>query len=244
MAGVEKLQPILLIGQSECLGRDTATTAIDGRLAIEWGFVHDINITRLITEVGQTYGTLKPKFCEIWNQTKSTAPTFIVSALAGTAMSTLADTGSGYWADQTALALWDTAATLYETALTATNNGLTKIIIIEQGQRDAQSIDSASLTKADYKAALEGFIVNIKIRFSGVKIILSMTGTLLSGDTSGFVDVRAAQSEVGAATADVFFCDTRADEYPALDFQFDELHADNFGQSLRGEELAKVAVTV
>lgn len=140
-------------------------------------------------------GSAWPAFAIKWNQLTGRKICFVPTAIPSTSQVAAADPGGG---------TWDTSGTLFDDSVTATNNALTELstnynpafrgILWCQGEADAGAITATTITKAQYKTALQTMIANYRTEF-GVHLpfFIFRTG---GADTVGRTDIMAAQAEV------------------------------------------------
>lgn len=106
-----------------------------------------------------------------------------------------------------------------------------------QGERDADWIDDSKITKSQYKTAFKDHIDRWKTEFgSDFRFFIIQIGHLDSGDTKGFQDVRAAQSEVANARSDVDMVSTLQKDFPEQGKMQDNYHYTQTGYNDAGTE--------
>jgi hypothetical protein len=203
---VPEIDAFIVAGQSNAKGQGLTASNVDsGSYAYDFS---SKTIKKLKDPVGgATIGSAWPKFCADYTTSTLRKVIIIETAVNGSAQAAGASSDN-----------WDTTGILYTQMLDKTNSRIERLnrdgvavilrgILWVQGERDADQIDGAVINKATYKTALEGMITRLQSDFSGIKLYISQTGTKNTGDTSGFSDIRAAQSEVATASdfADLAF---------------------------------------
>lgn len=156
---------------------------------------------------------------------------FVPSALSGSGQVAAANPGSN----------WDASGTLYGTSVTNLNNALSaatsagytpifKGILWSQGETDADKINDATITQADYISAFAA----MRARYRGdlginTPFYIFRIGTLISGNDAGYASVRAAQ--VSAMNGDSL---TNVVFWNAVDFNARGLHTTGYHYTQAG----------
>ena len=240
------LDVFLAGGQSNCEGRGDSTTATavapgEGYMFTQCAMVPCLDPVQGGNGDTATTGSAWPAFCAAYKDATGRAAVIQMHAGSGYAMAAAADSGNGNW--DASGTKYGEAVTNYDTAITdmtadAYLSGLTirrAGLLWVQGERDAQAIDDATITKATYKAAFQAMLVRFRNAYGATfPCYIFQTGRPLSGDTTGFSQVRAAQEEVAAADAYTWIVYTDAVNFPSLSYMADELHYTQSGYNAMG----------
>ncbi len=190
-----------------------------------------------------SYGSAWPSFAIKFTELTGKGVILVDGATGGTAMAPAADIGNGYWGGaggglrENAVADLNACITHLRSASYAYQFGG---VLWSQGERDAQSIDASTITKADYTSAWANFIAYMRGELGDFwPFVFSRTGSKDSGDTSGFQDIRDAQDSICAADQFVLMGFTGALNFPALGMMYDDLHYDQAGLNKMGEAMAQ-----
>ncbi|MEP0008867.1 MAG: sialate O-acetylesterase [Balneola sp.] len=167
-------------------------------------------------------------------------PVYMIPAgKGGTALTIAADSGNGNWNK--------TDDTLFEQTCQAINSfihdgGILRAIHWIQGERDAQYLDTLSgaaliTAQQNYRLALPELINNFREYYPGVPFIITQTGRLTSGDTTGFQFVRQVQKDVAQQLPNVYLDYENAVNFEDLSWMdVDGIHWDQDGLNDIGEK--------
>ena len=186
-------------------------------------------------------GSAWPSFANKWIELTGRRPMFAYHAKGATTQVEEADIAlNGTWDINDATPLTDDAVTKINALMAyLTSEGLEytlRGVLWSQGETDAIRIDDATITKAQYKTELDSMISDFSTNITGTpSFYIFRTGTLEAGDTSGFVDVRAAQDEVAVVRSDTTIVFDNAVNYPAEGKMADSLHYTQAGYNEMGE---------
>lgn len=190
-----------------------------------------------------SYGSAWPSFAIKFTELTGKGVILVDGATGGTAMAPAADIGNGYWGGaggglrENAVADLNACITHLRSASYAYQFGG---VLWSQGERDAQSIDASTITKADYTSAWANFIAYMRGELGDFwPFVFSRTGSKDSGDTAGFQAIRDAQDSICAADQFVLMGFTGALNFPALGMMYDDLHYDQAGLNKMGEAMAQ-----
>lgn len=126
-------------------------------------------------------------------------------------------------------------------------------ILWSQGERDSQAIDNGTITKSQYKAALERMIDEFAGETDDIKggdypepwrLYLFQTAHETSagvGDSSGYQAVREAQTEVADANTRVVMASNRQRTFPDRSLMDDQIHYNQTGLNEMGRVGAQEA---
>lgn len=201
----KQIDVFLIAGQSNAEGRGLSSGS--DALSVANGVLYQYYNGSLTAKTsdpigGANTGSAWIAFSGTYNALTGRKICLVPSAVGGSAMASGADSGNGNW---------DTTGSLYATSNTNVTNALSALsldgwdasfrgILWNQGERDAQAIDSLDITKSDYKNALQTMISNYKgVYGDTMPFYIFKTGTISTGDTTGFQEVRQAQEEVSQA---------------------------------------------
>jgi hypothetical protein len=108
-----------------------------------------------------------------------------------------------------------------------------------QGEQDAYQMDiDGAYTPAIVKAAMQSVIDWWKTTYPGVPFLISRTGRPVSGDTTGYEDIRQIQDEIVAENTDVYMAFTGAVDFPDEGKMGDDVHYNYIGLQEMGEAFA------
>lgn len=108
-----------------------------------------------------------------------------------------------------------------------------------QGEQDAYQMDiDGAYTPAIVKAAMQSVIDWWKTTYPGVPFLISRTGRPVSGDTTGYQDMRQIQDEIVSENTDVYMAFTGAVDFPDEGKMGDDVHYNHIGLQEMGEAFA------
>jgi hypothetical protein len=203
----------LVIGDSNAVGQGVAASSA----TVEAGTVKQYCAAGTISDANDptcsavdaarnaNTGSIWPTFGVSYYRSTGTKVGFILTGKAGTTQTAAADTGSGNW---------DAAGALFTEANNALTAGLAAYntagfgarlrgIIVHLGANDALAINAATITQANYSAALTAMLARWRTTLSNpsLPIYLIQTGSNIAGGVSdtGYSQVRSAQKTVTTA---------------------------------------------
>ena len=238
MLATTALDLFIVAGQSNAVGHGATASALTPSAGSSFD-IYNQTFKNLADPVGNAdLGSAWPKYCTDYYAGFTRKTAILGTAVDGSAQAAAASSDN-----------WDLTGSLYANMVTKTQTrieylnslGITvtlRGILWDQGERDATAIDTALITKAVYKAALENMITRIQVDFPGLILYVSRTGAPNTGDTAGFVDVRAAQDEVCTASAFATMAFTDAVNFPGAGKMQDTYHYTTVGYNEMGAGMA------
>ena len=189
----------LVAGQSNAQGQGTASASPVPPTGTAFQY-YSSSLSALQDPVGNAAsGSAWPSFAiKYYNLTKRKL-CIVPTAVPSTSQTAAADPGNG---------TWDTTGTLFTASISTLNNALTALtnagytpllrgILWCQGESDAGAITAATITKAQYKTALQTMITNYRTSLgSYTPFYIFRTG---GSNTTGRTAVMEAQEEVADA---------------------------------------------
>lgn len=217
---INRIDVFLIAGQSNAQGQGDST----GGIKIVSGRALQYYSSTLSTITGDPVGNALtgsawPAFINNYYNITGIKVCLVPTAIASTSQTYAANGGAG---------TWDTGGTLFNTSVTALNAALTALraagytpnlrgILWCQGEIDGGSITATTITKAQYKTALQTMIANYRTQLGrNLPFYIFRTG---GNGTTGPTQVRDAQEEVAAADyfTDVVF--RNAVDFPSRSLQ-------------------------
>lgn len=191
-------------------------------------------------------GSLAPSFCvEYYNRLDRTV------AIVGAANGATAQTTECATANSSGSLHWDTDGSLQGDAVTFVNNAISELenagynvdfkgILWLQGEQDAGCIDDGNISKSLYKETFKQMISDFRsdLNRPEMPFWIIQIGQLASGDTTGFQEIRAAQSEVANEVNNAFMVSTIQKDFPSSGRQTNEYHYTQEGYNDSGVESA------
>src|SRR5205085_2432704 len=217
---INKIDVFLIAGQSNAVGMGDST----GGIKIPAGEALQYYSSALSSVTGDPIGNSStgsawPAFINTYYNNTGTKVCVVPVALGSTSQTSAANTGPG---------TWDVGGTLYSTSVTALNNAITVLlaagytpkvrgILWCQGEADAGAITAATITKAQYKTALQTMIANYRTAFGlNLPFYIFRTGGSV---TTGITAVREAQEETSDEQLFTFVVFRNAADFPSRSLQ-------------------------
>lgn len=150
--------------------------------------------------------------------------TVISAATEGLAANSLADSGAGYMYNNSTTAIEDEYTETFLAAIDAAvaERDLVDLVIWAQGEQDGDEIAAATLTKAQYKTAVQAIFDEMRSDIgSHLKIAVRLAGRKdTAGSESGWQDVNDALRETANENS---WCSVLSESYD-IDIENDDLH--------------------
>lgn len=185
---------------------------------------------------GATLGSHATYFAETYFSLTGRVP-MMVEVAKGAAGLTSTSSTVNYSASSTMRSLVEvtTASAVYKTP---NANGPTAALWC-QGEQDAVFMDSTpAYTPAIVKSAMQDVIDWWKSTYPGVPFVISQTGRPVSGDTTGYSNMRTIQQEIVNENSDVYMAFTNAVNFPLEGKMGDDVHYNHIGNQEMGEAFA------
>lgn len=164
----------------------------------------------------------------------SYVPVIVLRASSGVSVTT--NTATNWSSSGTLRGLLETDL---DAAVTHFNKSDVDGMIWLQGEADAGLIDAATITRAQFKTALQDVIDWWQLNYPAAPFYFVRTGMdTNAGDTQGFQDVRAVQQEIVDENENVFMAYTGTINFPGLSLMQDNVHYSQAGQNVVGEAVA------
>lgn len=242
-----------LAGQSNAVGNGDSTGSPDPSAgnALEYDADADTIKDPLddpVSHNGQdsNTGSLAPSLCVEYNQRLDRTLAIVGAGNGATPQTTECATANSLGNTH-----WDTDGNLQGDAVTFINNAISKLegagynvdfkgVIWLQGEQDGDCIDGGTITKSTYKNAFQTMISDFRTDLNrpDMPFWIIQIGQLASGDTAGWQDIRAAQSETANEMSNVYMVSTIQKNFPSTGRQTNEYHYTQEGYNDSGVESA------
>lgn len=236
-------------GQSNAVGKgDSVSSAnVEAGAAFEWtgdGLTHlDDPVGGETWGVPADTGSMWPAFAREWYDQTGRRLVLVNVARGGTAqIPASTKNGAGHWSESGDW-LYRLIVSVDDCMSWLVSNGYVanlRALVWCQGERDAQAIDAGAITKQAYKTGLQTMIADFQtgLRREKLPFCIVQTGQPNDGDTTGFTDVRASQTEVADEDPDTAVVTEQARTFPAQGYMKDRLHYTQTGYNTLGESAA------
>lgn len=108
-----------------------------------------------------------------------------------------------------------------------------------QGEADAELIRAGTITRAQFKTALQDVIDWWQLNYPTAPWYFVRTGfDTVVGQVQSWIDVQEVQQEICDENTNVFMAYTGTSNFEALGFMFDNVHYSQAGQNVIGEAVA------
>lgn len=237
----------VVAGQSNARGQGTSSGSPDvtSTVAQEYKSTTD-ELVVLDDPVGQdntpeqaaNTGSLWPSFAETYNDESGREAIYVPYSNGGSGQhpDTYSDPDNGWGSDGNLY--YNARDKLQEATTFFDNNSIDYTlqgVVWLQGERDAGQIDDGVITKSQYKTAFNDHIDRWQNDIaSDFAFYIIQIGHLDSGDTQGFMDVRAAQQEVADSRANVHMVSTIQKDFPEEGKMSDTFHYTQDGYNESG----------
>lgn len=243
LLGVTALDLFIVAGQSNASGQGATVNSETPTAGTAFDLYH-MTFRELADSVGNAnIGSAWPTFCSDYYTGFSRVVCIMGCAVDGSAQY------AGGSSDN-----WDTTGELYDLMVTKITKRIAYLnslgitvtlrgILWCQGERDADQIDNAIMTQANYETALSNMITRIQSDFSTLMLYISQTGEKNTGDTTGFSEVRASQNTVATASAFADLAFTGAVDFPGEGKMQDTFHYTTAGYQEMGADMAAYVIS-
>lgn len=236
----EEMDVFLIAGQSNARGMAQGTGPGPVPQANTIYQYFSSALSAVTGEVGSpTGGSAWPSFGITWNRITGRKICFVPTAVNATSQLAAADSGSGNWS--TTGTLYSNSVTKTQEAITAvTNAGYVPVfrgVLWSQGENDANSINAATVTQAQYITEFQTMIANYRATFgSRMPFYIFKIGTRTDVSDAGYASIRQAQEIVAQADSiDTKIVFRDAYEFNTRGLMVDIVHYTQTGYNLMGE---------
>lgn len=246
-ANAQEKKVFMVAGQSNAVGQGDASASVICNAGIAFEYKPQ-GLVPLSDPVGTAAGgfehaasgSLCPAFAKAYNAITGRTVILVPAARGGSSCHQKAELNNyGTWARTGHRTLFDSAVQKAQAATGITNSALAGILWL-QGERDANAINTGTLTVAGYRQALQDLLQRFRDKLGkNLPVYIVLTGYYTNHPTQGFDHVRQAQEDVACSDPYTYIVYRKTNLFPHKSWMKDDIHYNQTGLNDIGETIAE-----